>query len=207
MGIIDPEIGAIANFLWVEAQEGIKTILEAISTAQTAINPDYAFTTHLNKYSPQIEDMDDTGAMVNIRVGDVKSEDVTNFSATHKVTYYIDCYVRGKNEDDPDPENPMVPADEVAVQRLHYLAAMVYSGMTNLKDFYKSLKQGQIVPGDVNIVFNPVKDVENSAEPYAPAQITFTCKFPYESEDLSDLPEYKATFTDLGSWAAQIFKE
>ena len=207
MGVVNPETGAISNFLWVEAQEGIQTILKAISTAQSAINTDYAFTVFSNKYCPVIEDMSETGAMVNIRIGKVDTKDVTSFSATHEVTYFIDCYVRGKNEDSPVDGDPMIPADEVAVQRLYYLVAMAHNGITSLKNFYKGLHVGEIVPGEIGIVFNPVKDAENSAEPYAPAQITFVCKFPYDAEDLKNLPEYEATLTDLGAWAAQIFKD
>ena len=205
MGIITPETGAISAFLWVAAQEGMKTILETVSEEQATINPDYAFTVYLNKYNPVIEDMSETGAMVNVRIGRVESIDSTNFGATHKVTFLFDCYVRGKNEESPVDGDPLVPADEVAVQRLHYLISMVYSGMTNLKNFYKGLSSGKIIPGEIGVVFNPVKDPEETFEPYAPAQVTFTCKFPYEAIDLQNLPEYKATFVDLNSWAARIF--
>lgn len=208
MGVITPETGAISNFLWVEAQKGMKDILIATSDAQKLINPDYAFTVYSNKYQPVIEDMAETGAMVNIRIGRVESIDSSNFGCTHKVTYFFDCYVRGKNEIDPESQtDALIPADEVAVERLHYLVAMVNNAVLNLANFYKGMSvKGLIVPGDVGIVFNPVKDVENTAEPYAPAQVTFVCKFPYEAEDLKNLPAYEATFIDLGTWAANIFK-
>jgi hypothetical protein len=207
MGIINPETGAIDNFLWTEAQEGIKLILEEVSTAQALINPDYAFIVYLNKYRPIIEDFTNNRAMVNVRIGPVASENATNFDATHKVTFYLDCYVRGENEDDPDNAGELVPTDEVAVQRLHYLVAMVYSGMTNLKNIYFKLSQGKIVPGEIGVVFNPIPSVENSAETYAPAQVTFTAKFPYECQDLTGLPAFESAFTNLGTWAARIFKD
>ena len=206
MGVVNPETGAISNFLWVAAQEGSKTILEAVSSAQAAINPDYAFIVESNLYRPTIENMQDT-ALVNIRIGQVTSKDETNFDMTQTVTFYYDCYVLGRNEDNPDSPGSLVPADEVAVQRLHYLCAMVFEAITNLANFYSGLGSGQIVPGKVGIVFNPVEDPENSATPYAPAQITFTCDFPYEARDLRDLPEYKATFINLGSWASRIFTD
>jgi hypothetical protein len=207
MGIISPETNAIPNLLWIDAQEGIQKVLQAISDTQATINQDYAFKVYSNKYSLSDGDFGDLRSMVNIRIGKMDSKDVTNFSMTHSVTYFIDCYVRGQNEDNPDVAGDMVPADEVAVQRLYYLIAMTYYGMTSLKNFYMKMTMGKIVPSkNIGILFNPVKDAENSAEPYAPAQITFVADFPYDAEDLSGLPAYQSTFIDLKSWAARIIK-
>jgi hypothetical protein len=206
MGVINTETGAIEEFLWIKAQDGIKIILESVSGSQSAINSDYAFQVHSNLYRPSIESIENV-AMVNIRIGKVDNIDETYASMTQQVTYYIDCYVRGQNEGDPDNPVSLVPADEAAVQRLHYLVAMVYSGITNLANYYFGLNSGEIVPGKIGIVFNPVEDVEDSATPYAPAQITFTCDFPYDVQDLTGLPEWESTYVKLSSWAAQIFKE
>lgn len=206
MGVIKPETGAIPNFLWVEAQEGIQTLLEGVSTAQALLNPDYAFKVYSNLYRPSIENIENT-SMVNIRIGQVQSKDETNFEMTQTVTYFIDCYVRGMNEDDPDNVGSLVPADEVAVQRLHYLASMVFFGMTNLANFYMGLNSGEIVPGKIGVIFNAVEDAADSATPYAPAQITFTCDFPYVAQDLINLPEYESTLIDLNTWAARILKK
>ncbi len=205
MGIIDPETGAIANFLWVSAQEGIVKILETISKEQSDINSDYYFKVQKNNYKPEVDDFEDNQLMVNVRIAKVDTVDDTSFGSTHEVTFYIDCYSRGKIEDDPDEVGSLVPSDDVAVQRLHYLLAMVLNGMTNLKYIYKGLSQGNITPGKLGIVFNPVPDAENTAETYAPAQITFMCKFPYEAQDLQNLPEYESTLADFTSWASQIF--
>jgi hypothetical protein len=204
--LIDPESGAIENFLWIQAQEGIKIALEGISNIQKAINPDYEFQVHKNLYRPHIEQIENT-AMVNIRIGSVATKNETAYDATHTVTYFIDCYVRGRNEDDPDNPGSLVPADEAAVERLNYLVAMVHYGITALANFYFGLNSGEIIPGKIGIVFNPVEDAEDSATPYAPAQITFTCEFPYENADLTGLPELEAVKADLTSWASQIFMD
>ena len=203
--VVNPETGAIEEFLWVEAQDGIKLLLEGVSDAQELINPDYAFKVYKNLYRPSIEQIENI-SMVNIRIGQVQSKDETNFSMTHTVTYFLDCYVRGQNEADPEAPTTLVPADEVAVERLHYLAAMVYFGVTNLANYYMGLSSGEIVPGKIGIIFNPVEDAENSSEPYAPAQITFTCDFPYDCQDLQNLPSFEAVKVDFTKWAAQIFK-
>jgi len=204
VGIINPPIGAIQDFLWVDAQEGIKAILDAISTAQEVFDENYAFKNYTNLYRPSIEQIENI-AMTNIRIANVTTVDEDNFNATHRVTYNVDCYIRGNNEDDPDNPGSLVPADEVAVQRLHYLVAMVYYGITDLANFYKNLGSGKIIPGKIGIVFNPVEDSENSYEPYAPAQITFECDFPYTYKDLENLPDLEAVKITLQNWAAQIF--
>lgn len=202
--LIDPETGAIENFLWVQAQEGIRIVLQGISDSQKDYNSDYEFTVHKNMYRPKIEDVTKFG-MVNIRIGNITTEDDTNFDATDIVPFLIDCYVRGENENDPDNPGSLVPADEVAVERLYYLVAMVRYGITMLENFYQSLSSGEIMSGKIGIAFNPVEDAEDSATPYAPAQVTFTCRFPYNYTDLSGLPELEAVKADLTKWASQIF--
>lgn len=202
--LINPETGAINNFLWVTAQEGIKIILDGISDSQKEINPDYEFEVFINKFKPKIEDITKF-AMVNIRFGTITTKDETNFGFTQEVPFLIDCYVRGQNEPDPDNYGSLIPADEAAVARLNYLVAMVHYGITALNNFYINLNSGDIIPGKIGIVFNPVEDAEDSATPYAPAQVSFTCDFPYEFADLSNLPELEAVKSDLTIWAAQIF--
>lgn len=205
MGIIKPETGAIANYLWVQAQEGIALSIQAVQDAQVLINPDYAFDVHQNLYRPTIEHL--TGAFVNIHIQSVRSADgETNFNKTHIVTYNIDCYVLGKNEDDPDELRDLVPADEAAVQRLHYLCAMVEFALTKLANFYHSMGSGQIIPDKIDLNFNPVVDATESATPYAPARFQFVCKFPYNAQDLTGLPDLDQAFIDIGTWASSVFK-
>lgn len=204
MGVIDPEPAAIDQYLWVIAQGGIKISLEAVSAAQTLINPLYEFEVEEDLYRPTIEQIENK-ALVNILIGSVISnENETNFNKTHVVTYNIDCYVRGKNEDDPGAPGSLVPADEVAVQRLKYLCAMVEFGLTNLANFYEGLESGEIMPDKIDLTFNPVDDAAESATPYAPARFTFVCKFPYDAQDLENLPLIDRTKIDLTNWASEF---
>ena len=203
MGNIKPEIGAIANYLWVTAQEGIALSISAVRDAQTLINPDYYFDVHQNMYRPSIEDL--VGAFVNIHIASATSADgETNFNKTHIVTYNIDCYVLGKNEDDADELRALVPADEAAVQRLQYLCAMVEYALTKLAGFYKGLNSGQIVPDKIDLTFNPVDDAAESATPYAPARFQFVCKFPYNAADLTGLPALEKAFIDMSKWSSLV---
>jgi len=204
MGIINPEPGAINNYLWVAAQEGIKLALKAVRDAQVLINPDYDFDVNENLYRPTIEKIENK-AFVNILIAKVFSENnESNFNKTHVVTYNIDCYVRGRNEDNPDNPGSLVPADEVAVERLQYLCAMVEYGLTKLANFYFSLNSGEIVPDKIDLTFNPVDDAAESATPYAPARFQFICKFPYDAQDLDNLPSLEKIVISLSEFASEI---
>lgn len=200
MGIINPETGAIPSFYWVSAQEDMTTTLKAISDAQKLINPKYAFQVEENLYRPTIETIENV-CLVNNRIERMDPFDVSLYDETQKVIHVFDCYVRGKNE---SHSGSLVPADEVAVQRLHYLVAMVYYALTQLSKYYHGLGSDKISPKGLNVVFNPVEDVENSFEPYAPAQVQFECWYPYGYQDLENLPSLESVKIDLGSWAARI---
>lgn len=204
MGVINPESGAVPVYLWVQAQQGIKTILEGIRDTQVAINSDYDFDVYTNLYRPSIEQIENK-ALVNILIATVTSDEhETNFSKNHVVTYNIDCYVRGKNEDDPDNPGSLVPADEVAVERLYYLCAMVEYALTKLANFYKGLSSGNIYSDKIDTTFNPVEDASESATPYAPARFQFVCKFPYVPQDLENLPDLEQVILNLKDWAIKV---
>ena len=206
MSVINPEAGAITNYLWVTAQEGIALALEAVSTAQTLINADYEFEVNENLFAPKIEDITKF-SMVNITIASVTSDgSETNFSKTHNVTYNIDCYVRGRDEDDPDSVGSLVPATKVAVQRLQYLCAMVEFGLTKLANFYASKDAliNKMMPDKIDLVYGNIEDAEESSTPYAPARFTFVCRFPYDAQDLDNLPSLELLFTDANIWSTLI---
>jgi len=201
MGVVTPETGAIDNYLWVGAQNGIAEAIEIVRDVQKAINIDYDFDIFQNKYRPSIEEIEDK-AFVNILIDSVVSGSYdSNFSKTHTVTYNVDCYVRGKNED--HGASTLVPADEVAVQRMHYLCAMVEYALTSLVNFDFGIDSGKIAPGKISLQFDPVDNASESATPYAPSRFQFVCDFPYEPQDLEDLPDLKIAFLNFGTWASQ----
>lgn len=205
MGIITPPPGAIPNYLWVQAQQGMKAILKAVSADQELFNSDYKFRVETNLYRPTIEEIENV-ALVNILIREVTSDEhETNFAKNHVVKYNFDCYVRGQNEDDPDNPGSLVPADEVAVERLQYLCAQVEYGLTELVNFYQGVLPGDIYPDKLDLTFNPVEDAAESATPYAPARFEFICKFPYSPKDLENLPALTEVLTNLADWAVKVF--
>lgn len=199
MLIIDPERGAIPNYIWVAVQENMVKSLKVVSKDQGSINEDYAFVVQKNKMLPSTEDFEKNNYFVNSLIASaIPDNKSTNFDENQDVIFHFDLYVRGENED--DGVNPLVPADDAAVQRLQYLAAMVQATITNLKNFYQGLSSGQIAPGRVSVVFNPVDDPEDSSTPYAPARVIFPCKFPYRAVDLNGLPALEAVRIAFQNW-------
>lgn len=204
MSLITPEVGAVPKYLWDTAQENIKGLLQAVSDAQAILNSDYEFFVEMDVFRPRIETITENNHLVNIYVGTVISDaNETNFDKTHVVTYNIDCYVQGKNEDDPSNPGTLIPADEVAVARLKYLCAMVEFGLTKLATFYKGLQEGEIIADKIDLTFNPVDNSAESKTPYAPARFEFVCKFPYTPQDLENLPLIDETFADLSTWGSK----
>jgi len=203
MSVVNPESTAIQAYLWVIFQKGIKAALQAVSDAQKAINPAYEFRVETNLYRPTIEQIEKT-ALANILIAEVESDQSTDFSKNHKVTYNIDCYVRGRNEDDPESPGSLVPADEVAVERLQYLCAQVEFGLTKLENYYMGLDSGDVKPNDLTLTFNPVEDATEAATPYAPARFVLECMFPYVPQDLENLPPIEETFISLAEWASRF---
>ena len=205
MSLINPEPAAIDRYLWDYAQDSIKALLEVISTGQAAINPDYKFFVERNLYRPTIEDLTENNHLVNILVGQVVTDGLQgDFSKNHLVTYNVDCYVQGFNEDDA---GNLVPADQAAVDRLTYLCAMVEFGLTKLANYY--LKDDRFIdkihPEALDLTFNPVDDASDAATPYAPARFAYVIKFPYEPQDLENLPLLEAAKATFQNFASQIF--
>ncbi len=203
MGVVNPESNAIQQYIWVIFQQGIKSALQAISDAQEIINPSYRFRVATNLYRPTIEEIERM-AFVNILIDNIQGGHVTDFSKNHVVTYNIDCYVRGQNDLDVDDGVSLIPADEVAVERLHYLCAQVEYGLTKLDSYYMGLSGGDVKPGNMSLTFNPVEDASETATPYAPARFTLECMFPYTPQDLENLPSIETTFISMEQWASRF---
>lgn len=199
MGVINPESGAIDNYKFVEAQENYVGILKAISTAQSGINTDYEFEVGYNVFRPTIQNDLKNKSFVNVLIGNVISQNSSRQNKDQEVEFYFDCYQLGENEDP-------YPADEVAVQRLQYLCAMVEYGLTALQNYYASLGQsgnGEIRPGELSLQFNSVEDADDSFKPYAPARFTQKVMFSYTAAT-PILPDLETITIDLQNYALEL---
>jgi hypothetical protein len=202
MPLINPETGAVEQYIWVVFQQGLKTALQAVSDAQALINPAYQFRVETNFYRPTIEQIENQ-ALVNILIDGYDPMNVTNAEENHLVSFYFDCYVRGRNESDPDNPGSLIPADQVAVERLNYLCAQVGYGIKKLEDYYMGITVKQVQRGKLSLKFNPVDDAAESATPYSPARFTLECSFPYSSADLTGV-DITDTLITLPEWASRF---
>ena len=202
MGQITPESGAIALYDWIEYQQGIKTALEAVNTAQSAINSAYAFRVETNLYHPTIASIQNQ-ALVNILIEGYDADKYTSAMANHMVTFHIDCYVLGRNENSVENPGSLLPADQVAVERLQYLCAQVEYGLRNMANYDMGLDPYKVQPKKLGLKFQEPQDVDESAEPYAPARFTFTCEFGYDSADSQDT-DLTQIFVTVGEWSSRF---
>ena len=203
MGQVQPEAQAIALYKWVTFQQGLKTALEAVSTAQTAINPAYQFRVETNLYRPNIQDIQNQ-ALVNILIDGYDPENSTNSNLNHNVTFYFDCYVLGQNENDVENPGSLLPADQAAVERLQYLCAQVEYGLRNLNNYYMdSSLLNEVRRGVLGLKFSSVEDAMESNTPYAPARFTLKTTFSYSPKDHDEVDLTKI-FVTAGEWASQF---
>ena len=206
MGQIQPETNAIPLYLWVYYQQGLKAALQAVSTAQSAINPAYQFRVETNLYRPSIQDISNQ-ALVNILIDGYDSISSTNANVNHKVNFYFDCYVLGQNENDVENPGSLLPADQVAVERLQYLCAQVEYGLRDLKNYHMDSENSDLINsihrGNLGLKFSGVEDAMESTTPYAPARFTLECQFPYSSADQTEVDLTKILVT-VGEWASQF---
>ena len=206
MGQIQPEAQAIELYPWIYFQQGIKTALEAVSTSQTAINPAYQFRVETNLYRPSIQDIQNQ-ALVNILIDGYNPKNSTNSNVNHDVTFFIDCYVLGQNENDVENPGSLLPADQVAVERLQYLCAQVEYGLRNLQNYYMDAIDSDLINtvqrGKLGLKFFQVEDAMESNTPYAPARFTLNVTFPYSPADHDEVDLTKI-FVTAGEWASQF---
>jgi len=197
MSYIDPsEPGAIPNYLWVKAQDGIRATLQEVSDNQSALNSSYKFEVKTNLWRPVLED-DDNAKLANILIGRVREENKTARLKNHVVEYYVDCHVRSADESG-------IPADERAVEWLQYLTAMVEFGLSWLERYYKSLGSGQIAPRSLTLEYDVVDGADEATQVYAPARFIYTCAFPYSAQDFVNLPDLEKTRVTLDNFATEI---
>lgn len=202
MGQVQPETTAIQLYDWIIYQRGLKIALDAVSDAQAAINPAYRFRVEKNMYAPAIQDIQNQ-ALVNILIDGYDPENYTASTTNHSVTFFIDCYVLGRNENSVDNPGSLLPADQVAVERLQYLCAQVEYGIRNMSNYYMSLDPGNIRQHNLGLKFTNPQDVEDAAEPYAPARFTLTCTFGYNCHDDQGV-DISETLTTVGEWASRF---
>jgi len=173
--------------LWVTAQNAIVSALQDVSTRDAAINPALAFDVAKNLYIPQIMEITNK-ALVNVRIASITADTKTAVYAhkQNRVTFNCDLYCLGANTDDGIN---IIPSDENAIARLHYLTAQVEAGLTDAKNNLLGLTNSQIYRNiATEIIFFDVEVLRQSTFTYAPARISLDAIIIQEVLDSNEYP-------------------
>ena len=185
--------------LWKQLKTNIVTILEEIAAEENAVDPGRNFIVTRDRWRPYIESQQGT-ALVNIMVQNVgansdRSGNRQNYLDT--VNVYIDMYAIGL-------AGEVLPADEIAADRLDLLTAQVREGITRLKNidlgFPRDSTGGFLIDwsGSADLTMYD-QDQEDSTGQYAPARWSFNVEMPFiptDNNDYVDLDQLNLTVTD-----------
>jgi len=166
--------------LYARAVDEMVAILQNTADNDAALN--HAFYFEVSKYRsrPYIESLHNK-AFVNIRIDKIETDgsQTSIHSRVHKVTFNIDLYAKGNNNDEEYE-------DTAAAERLIWLIAQVETAIYNLKNSNFGLATGEIVraAADYSCQFYSTESDESSST-YSPARISFTCTFPYKFQEFA----------------------
>ena len=177
--------------LWTTLKTNIVTILEEIATEETIVSAARNFLVTKDRWRPWIESQQNV-PLVNVMVQTTRTN--TDRSSNRRstlddVTVNVDMYALGK-------AGEVLPADEVAADRLDLLIAQVRDGLTRLLNIDFGFSQDPdfgfpIDKEDANFQLTYYdQENEQSSGQYAPARWNFTVQLafiPTDNNDYNDL--------------------
>ena len=189
-------------------KNNIVTILQAVSTADSATDANRAFIVERDRWRPWIENQHEV-ALVNVMVDSARVEPNggTRRYHTYRVSVNIDMYVLGTATEQTDEDTGTVtltPADKKAADRLDLLIAQVQYGLTKMSTCDFGFSAGTIRPEAPTLqIYN--QDGAQETGNYAPARWTLEVVLPfYPSDDgttvaISELNlTFKQALEDMG---------
>ena len=168
---------------WATLKTNIVTILKAIATEETLISASRNFIVKKDDWSPTVEAQQKI-PLVNVMVQNVgpnSARSANKKSKMDEVTVNIDMYAFGKGGE-------ILPADELAAERLDLLVAQVREGLTRLDTidlgFSKDPSNGFIMDWDVSLNLTYYdQENEQATRQYAPARWSFSVNMPFIPND------------------------
>lgn len=185
--------------LWYQLKKNIVIQLEAIATEERAVAAARDFEVSVDRWRPFIE-AQQKKALVNImvnNVGQVSERSANRRSSLDDITINADMYAIGKGGE-------LLPADEVAADRLDLLVAQVREGLTRLtfSDFGFSLDSefGHIIDHSLNFQLNYFdQESQEATGQYAPARWSVNVSMPFipvDDRTYEDLEELNVSVSD-----------
>lgn len=194
--------------LWTQLKTNIVTLLEEVATEETLIDPARNFIVEKDRYRPWIE-AQQTIPLVNVMVQntDTNSGRSGNKSSTmDNVNVIVDMYAIGQ-------AGEILPADQVASDRLDLLTAQVREALTRLKErdyLFARTANGLVIDGNNNFSLTYYdQESEQATRQYAPARWSFTVQMPFvptDNNNFADLTELNISVKqdDLVSFGARF---
>jgi len=179
--------------LWVELKTNIVSQLNAVAIEENAVSSARNFIVSKDRWRPWIESQQSV-ALVNVMITGVGlvPERSNRVSSLDTVSIVVDMYALGT-------AGEILPADELAADRLDLLTAQVREALTRLKTTDFGFPVGMI---DRNTDFSLTyysQENEDSTGQYAPARWSFDVMLPYiptDNNDYTDLTELNVSVKD-----------
>ena len=179
-------MAGISYPLWTQLKINIVTILEEIATEETLVSAARNFIVAKDRWRPWVEAQQKI-ALVNIlvqTVGQNTERSANRTSGLDDITVMVDMYALGE-------AGEVLPADEVAADRIDLLTAQVREGLTRLKNsdfgFSKDPDNGFLIDRNINFDLTMYdQENEQATGQYAPARWSFVVQMPYIPTDNND---------------------
>jgi hypothetical protein len=202
---------AVAMPAYSTLKTNLKTILEAVATAEAAESAARNFTVTKDRWRPWIENQQDV-ALVNVMIDSIQpAGGGSRRYSTQQVTVNFDMYVLGTTEEQVNTgagTYTVIPADENAALRLDLLIAQVQYAITRMvnQDFGMGAGKVGFSLGGLRLqVYS--QEAEEATGQYAPARWSMDVTLPYYPTDDAEtnaIAEIDLTMAQaLESWAVK----
>jgi hypothetical protein len=195
--------------LWVQLKTNLVTILTEIATEENIVDTARNFTVGKDRWRPWIEAQQKV-SLVNIMVTGVGQDSGRSGNRTgslDEINVVVDMYALGK-------AGEILPADQIAADRIDLLTAQVREGLTRFKNmnlgFTKDPVHGWQIDRNINFALTYYdQENEQSTGQYAPARWSFDVKMPFiptDNNDYVDLDELNVSVKkgDLENFALRF---
>lgn len=190
---------AIDYPLWTTLKANIVTALNEIATEEAAVSPARNFIVQQNRWRPWVEQQQKV-ALVNVLVQTVIQDgerSSARVSSLDNVTVFVDMYALGRG-------GSVLPADEIASDRIDLLVNQVREGLYRLKNAYFNFPvdqaDGPVIDSDLDFTLTYYdQENEQTTGQYAPARWAFDVQLAYiptDNNDYNNLEELNVSVKD-----------
>lgn len=191
----------IAYPSWYPLKANIVSILKVIAAEEKAEETTRDFVVEKDRWRPWIESQQ-LIPLVNVMVQGVNQDSGSSAAriySTDEITINVDMYALGR-------AGEVLPADQIASERLDLLVAQVREGLTRLDLMAFGFEEGTI-ERSLNFTLSYYdQENEQATGQYAPARWSFNVKTPFYPEDKRDYVDLSELNVDINDDLAELYK-